>query len=51
MDDPAAQAHTLFAALRTLDDLAVDVILVPLPVADGIGSAMRDRLRKAAMQG
>jgi L-threonylcarbamoyladenylate synthase len=49
MGNPEAQAQTLFAALRTLDDLAVDVILVPLPAARGIGSAIRDRLRKAAM--
>jgi L-threonylcarbamoyladenylate synthase len=50
MSDPSTQAHQLFAALRTLDDLAVDVIIVPLPSSDGIGGAMRDRLRKAAMQ-
>jgi L-threonylcarbamoyladenylate synthase len=41
-------AHRLFAGLRELDDANVDVILCPLPASTGIGTAIRDRLLKAA---
>jgi L-threonylcarbamoyladenylate synthase len=43
-----ALAHTLFAGLRELDHRNVSVILCPLPAANGLGLAIRDRLEKAA---
>jgi L-threonylcarbamoyladenylate synthase len=45
---PDELAERLYAGLRTLDAAGCDVILCPLPPAEGIGVAMRDRLRKAA---
>jgi len=48
-DDPESLAHNLFAALRHLDDLKVDVILAPLPSPGGLNDATRDRLQKAAL--
>ena len=41
-------ARRLFAGLRALDEAGVSVILCPLPDDDGIGVALRDRLKKAA---
>lgn len=41
-------AQRLFAGLRALDAAGCDVILCPLPPATGVGTALRDRLRKAA---
>jgi L-threonylcarbamoyladenylate synthase len=41
-------AHRLFAGLRQLDAAGVEVILCPLPPAEGLGIAIQDRLRKAA---
>jgi L-threonylcarbamoyladenylate synthase len=41
-------ARRLFAGLRALDEAGVAVILCPLPAGDGIGVALRDRLKKAA---
>jgi L-threonylcarbamoyladenylate synthase len=41
-------AQRLFAGLRFLDKAGSDVILCPLPAAAGIGTAIRDRLLKAA---
>jgi len=41
-------AHALYAGLRALDDAGCTVILCPLPPAEGIGAAIRDRLRRAA---
>jgi L-threonylcarbamoyladenylate synthase len=41
-------AQRLFAGLRTLDAMGVDVILCPLPAESGLGAAIRDRLLKAA---
>jgi L-threonylcarbamoyladenylate synthase len=41
-------ARRLFAGLRALDEAGVSVILCPLPKNDGIGVALRDRLKKAA---
>jgi L-threonylcarbamoyladenylate synthase len=41
-------ARRLFAGLRALDEAGVSVILCPLPEGDGIGAALRDRLKKAA---
>jgi L-threonylcarbamoyladenylate synthase len=45
---PEEMAQTLYAGLRTLDELGCTVILCPLPPHDGIGVAIRDRLGKAA---
>ena len=47
-DDSAALAQALFAGLRDLDHRGVTVILCPLPAANGLGLAIRDRLEKAA---
>jgi len=41
-------AGSLYAGLRALDAQGCTVILCPLPIADGIGEAIRDRLYKAA---
>jgi len=41
-------AHRLFAGLRWLDAAGAAVILCPLPAPEGIGAAIRDRLKKAA---
>lgn len=41
-------ARRLFAGLRWLDARGATVILAPLPEAEGIGVAIRDRLQKAA---
>jgi L-threonylcarbamoyladenylate synthase len=48
IEDPTALAHTLFAGLRDLDDRGVATILCPLPKSEGLGLAIRDRLKKAA---
>lgn len=40
-------ARTLYAGLRALDAAGCTVILCPLPPADGVGAAIRDRLLKA----
>ena len=45
---PEELAHNLYAGLRALDDRGCSVILCPLPPDEGIGAALRDRLRKAA---
>jgi L-threonylcarbamoyladenylate synthase len=44
---PAEMAHELYAGLRRLDGEGCTVILCPLPPAEGIGAAIRDRLLKA----
>jgi L-threonylcarbamoyladenylate synthase len=49
--NPEELAQRLFAGLRWLDSEGAEVILCPLPSAEGIGIAMRDRLRKAARVG
>jgi L-threonylcarbamoyladenylate synthase len=41
-------AQRLFAGLRWLDAAGANVILCPMPAPEGIGMAIRDRLRKAA---
>jgi L-threonylcarbamoyladenylate synthase len=46
--DPQQLAHNLFAGLRYLDKSGVSVIVCPLPSADGLGLALRDRLLRAA---
>jgi L-threonylcarbamoyladenylate synthase len=44
---PDEMARDLYAGLRTLDQQGCTVILCPLPAAEGIGAAIRDRLKKA----
>ena len=46
--DGQALAQRLFAGLRDLDARGVTTILCPLPEANGVGVAIRDRLEKAA---
>jgi L-threonylcarbamoyladenylate synthase len=48
---PEELAAHLYAGLRELDSAGCTVILCPLPSAEGIGAALRDRLRKAAWDG
>jgi len=45
---PEELAQRLYAGLRELDARGCNVILCPVPDADGMGAALRDRLRKAA---
>ncbi|MGA2887431.1 MAG: L-threonylcarbamoyladenylate synthase [Terracidiphilus sp.] len=45
---PEEMARDLYAGLRTLDGVGCTVILCPVPTAEGIGAAIRDRLLKAA---
>ena len=45
---PAELARGLYAGLRALDALGCSLILCPMPAGEGIGAALRDRLRKAA---
>jgi len=44
---PEEMARELYAGLRALDAAGCSVILCPLPPAQGIGAAIRDRLFKA----
>jgi L-threonylcarbamoyladenylate synthase len=44
---PEEMARMLYAGLRALDAAGCTVILCPLPPAEGIGAAIRDRLLKA----
>jgi L-threonylcarbamoyladenylate synthase len=44
---PEEMARTLYAGLRALDGEGCTVILCPLPPAEGIGAAIRDRLVRA----
>ncbi len=46
--EPESLARELYLHLRALDDRGVDLIICPMPPAEGIGLAIRDRLRKAA---
>ena len=46
--DPIAAAHDLYANLRQLDALGHRVVHVLMPRAEGVGFALRDRLKKAA---
>jgi L-threonylcarbamoyladenylate synthase len=46
--DPEELAQRLFAGLRALDAADCSLIVCPMPPGDGIGAAIRDRLRKAA---
>jgi len=45
---PEELAHSLYSGLRSLDVQNCSVILCPVPPAEGIGAAIRDRLGKAA---
>ena len=45
---PEELGRKLYAGLRALDAEGCTVILCPIPPAEGIGAAIRDRLRKAA---
>ena len=47
-DAPETLAQGLYAGLRALDAAGCTVILCPLPPAEGIGAAIRDRLQKAS---
>ena len=47
-EDKDELARRLFEGLRALDDRGATVIVCPLPSAEGIGAAIRDRLEKAA---
>ena len=49
-ETPEELAQRLYAGLRSLDGADCSVILCPLPPSDGIGAALRDRLRKAGHQ-
>ena len=46
--DPEALAHNLFAGLRALDALNPSTIICPMPQGDGLPTALRDRLTRAA---
>ena len=46
-DVPESLARELYAGLRALDAAGCTVILCPLPLAEGIGAAILDRLKKA----
>jgi L-threonylcarbamoyladenylate synthase len=46
--DQEQLARRLFAGLRELDTAGATVIVCPLPEAEGLGVAIRDRLLKAA---
>ncbi len=48
---PETLAHGLYAGLRALDAAGCMVIVCPLPSAEGIGMAIRDRLLKAGTKG
>jgi L-threonylcarbamoyladenylate synthase len=41
-------AKELYDRLRTADELGCDVVLTTLPVEMGVGTAIADRLRRAA---
>ena len=45
---PAGYAHALYAALRTMDAVAADIILVEQPPHTAAWQAIHDRLRRAA---
>lgn len=45
---PASYAHKLYAALRQMDAVGADIILVEAPPADAEWQGVNDRLRRAA---
>jgi len=46
--DADGYARVLYAALRAADDAALDVVVAVPPPDEGVGSAVADRLRRAA---
>jgi L-threonylcarbamoyladenylate synthase len=50
LSEPEELARELYAGLRALDAEGCSVILCPLPPAEGIGAAIRDRLMKAGIR-
>ncbi len=48
---PNEMARDLYAGLRALDEQGCATILCPMPPAEGIGAAIRDRLIKAGVRG
>jgi len=49
MGDLREAAQNLFAAMRYLDEIDVDVIIAELLPEEGLGRAMNDRLKRAAV--
>ena len=47
-NDPREAAARLFAAMRRLDAMSLELIVAEPPPAHGLGVAILDRLRKAA---
>ena len=50
-NDPREAATRLFAAMRRLDSLGLDLIVAEPPPPAGLGAAILDRLRKASADG
>jgi L-threonylcarbamoyladenylate synthase len=50
-DSMAAYAHRLYQLLREFDDRGCDVVVTSVPPQAGLGSAIADRLRRAAGRG
>jgi L-threonylcarbamoyladenylate synthase len=48
--EPEQMARTLYAGLHALDAIGCAVILCPLPPAEGLSAAIRDRLLKAGIR-
>ncbi len=49
--DPEQYAHELYGALRAADTLGLTHVVALAPPDDGIGTAIRDRLRRASQSG
>ena len=47
-EDLAAQANSLFSALRRSNDMSADIIYAHLPTKDGLGLALYNRMIRAA---
>jgi L-threonylcarbamoyladenylate synthase len=50
-DDREAAAHNLYAALHEMDERNYELIIAKVFPETGLGSALNDRLRRAAMKG
>lgn len=48
VDTVEEYARALYAALRTADEMGIDIVVAVAPPADGLGAAVRDRLQRAA---
>ena len=46
--DPLDHARTLYAELRRLDTLGVDILIAERAADEGLGAAINDRLTRAA---